>query len=294
MATYNGEQFISQQIKSILEQSYQEFVLFINDDASTDNTYNIAVKFSKSHPDKIFVTRNQTNSGGAKHNFLSMMIKCRDDYVMLCDQDDVWFPDKIEKTLKKMKQQEQIYPDYPLLVHSDLKVVDENLNIISSSYEKYMNSNFSRTAFNQVLIQNTFAGCSAMYNRATANLLRVEPSYCVMHDWWLELVVATFGHITHIDEPTVLYRQHKNNAIGTNAKKKLNASYIKNAIHETFEQAKSLLELYENDLTDSQRDILKKYCDISNVSKMNRWLSLCKLRAFKIGILRNIALFIYV
>lgn len=294
MATYNGARFVSQQIESILAQSYPDFVLFVNDDVSTDGTYDIAVEFSEKYPAKIFVSRNQVNSGGAKHNFLNMMIDHKDDYVMLCDQDDVWLPDKIKDTLEKMKQQERKYPNTPILVHSDLKLVDAELNIIAPSYEKAMNSRFSRTAFHQVLIQNTFAGCSAMYNRAAADLIVSKPPYCVMHDWWLELVVATFGHIAHITEPTILYRQHSDNLIGANVKRNFTAADIKSAIHATFKQAESLFELYENDLTEVQRFILKKYCAIPNTNKLRRWLSMCRLGTFKIGLKRNIALFLYV
>ena len=210
LASYNGEKYIAEQIESLLGQTIQDFKLFICDDKSTDGTFNIVAEYSQKHPEKIFAEQNSENSGGTKHNFLRMMINHKADYVMLCDQDDVWLPDKIEVTLARMKDMESEYgADTPLLVHTDLKVVNENLKTVSPSFKAAMNANYEKTRLRNQIIQNTLTGCTAMYNRALANLITDIPRFTVMHDWWLNVTASAFGRISAIDAQTVLYRQHK-------------------------------------------------------------------------------------
>ena len=174
MAVYNGERYLSEQIDSILAQSHSEFSLHIRDDASSDNTWDILTKYEQRYPDKIKISRRDrdNNSGSAKHNFLGMMVNIKDDYIMLCDQDDVWLPDKIKKTFEKMKEMEGKYgTETPIMVHTDLQVVDQDLKILNPSYKQAMNSNFNRTDFHQVLIQNILTGCTAMYNRSLSSYM---------------------------------------------------------------------------------------------------------------------------
>ena len=302
MATYNGEKYLQEQMDSLLSQTFNDFTLWINDDASVDGTWNILLDYASKHPDKIKLSCNKENSGGAKYNFLEMMSTIKDDYIMLCDQDDVWLPEKIEKTLLRMKELEQQYPNTPILMRTDMQVVDQYLQIISPSYRKLMCSNFDRTGFNQVLVQNTFAGCTAMYNRALAELLDKKPDYCIMHDWWLELAAAAFGKIAHVDEPTILYRQHSDNEVGIKDIRKLSykiklltkGSYIEEAIQATYKQAESFLRVYGHLLTKTQKHVLKKYCAIPNMSRLKRWRTIYNLGAFKNGVSRNIAYFIFV
>ena len=106
LATYNGERYIAGQIESVLAQTYQDFKLYICDDKSTDGTYSIITEYAARYPGKIIATQNEVNSGGAKFNFLNMMVEFNDDYIMLCDQDDVWLPNKVEVSLKKITEME--------------------------------------------------------------------------------------------------------------------------------------------------------------------------------------------
>lgn len=95
---------------------------------------------------------------------------------------------KIERTLFAMeKAEEQTGKETPVLVHTDLTVVDEDLRVLASSYRHTVNGNWQRTALHWELAQNTVTGCTAMYNRALGDLLQDEPSFFVMHDWWLAL-----------------------------------------------------------------------------------------------------------
>lgn len=303
LASYNGEKYIAQQIESILTQTEQNFIIYVNDDCSSDSTYEIEKKYEAMYPDKIKVTRNKKNSGNAKYNFINMMIEHKDDYVMLCDQDDVWLPNKIEITLKKMKSMERRFgKEKPALVHTDLVVVDEKLNVISKSFKKMMNANYDRTKLNNIIIQNTVTGCTAMYNRALAELIIKPKGFFVMHDWWIAVIASAFGNMGHIDYKTILYRQHGKNSIGVRNMKsfKFIINYmfkvgsIKRAIAETYFQAKSLYITYSSKLSKEQKKFLFEYININRKNKFLKILNIFKLNVFKNGFLRNIGYFIYI
>jgi len=303
LATYNGEKYLAEQIDSLLNQTIDDFVIHIQDDASTDSTYEILKAYQSNYPGKIKLTRSEKNSGDAKHNFLHLMSTIKDDYLMLCDQDDVWLPNKIEVTLNKMKELEQQHtPAAPLLVHTDLKVVDQELQMLNPSYRQATVRHYGRTGVNQVLTLNNVTGCTIMYNRALAELLTVKPAFCVVHDWWLQIVAAYLGKIGHVDDATVLYRQHGNNSIGAKdvrtlsykINQALNNSHIKNRINATYPQAESLLEAYRDKLTAKQVELLERFIAIPHIGKFARWQTICNQKLFMDGLSRNIAYFIFV
>ncbi|WP_334100850.1 glycosyltransferase family 2 protein [Anaerotignum faecicola] len=296
MATYNGEKYIAAQIESLLKQSYQDFTIYINDDCSTDRTFAILQEYQKRYPEKIFISENEQNSGNAKHNFIKMMIEKKADYVMLCDQDDVWLPDKIAVTIKRMKSAEKVYgKDMPILVHTDLKIVNCDLHEISDSFFWTMNVDYKKTLLRQQIVQNTLTGCTAMYNLALAKLITVEPNFMVMHDWWLMLVAAAFGKIVTINKATILYRQHGNNAVGTRNMKSLKfmlgffmtkKKYIKRALYDSCMQAESFYCIYKKKLSKEQRRLVWRYAGIKDENKLEKVTEILKLGTFKNGWVR--------
>ena len=303
MATYNGERFIHEQIDSLLDQTYQDFKLYISDDASTDKTFQIISRYAKDNPNKIFVSQREKNSGDAKFNFIDMMLEHRDDYLMLCDQDDVWFKDKIEITLSKMKEMELMYGiGTPILVHTDLEVVDNNLKTISPSFKEAMNADYTKTELRNQVIQNTLTGCTAMYNRALADLIKIEPRYMVMHDWWLILIASAFGKIGSDERQTVLYRQHNKNEIGAKdvrtmrykLDRALHYRKVKKAINITYQQADSFLRTYFEMLSTDQRKLLAAYSDIPNHFKFIRIYRVFSLGTHKNGFSRRVAHIIFI
>lgn len=303
LASYNGEAYIAEQIDSLMSQSERNFKLFIQDDCSSDGTFSIARAYAAKEPGKVSARQNSVNSGGPKHNFIKMMIERKDDYLMLCDQDDVWLPDKIEISLAEMRRQEaERGAETPILVHTDLIVAGKDLRVISPSYKKAMNSNFGKTALRNCVIQNTLTGCTAMYNRALANLITEAPPFTVAHDWWLLLLASAFGRVAPLEARTVLYRQHGGNHTGAKDVRKagfiaaalLNCKQIKKAINATYPQAESLLKLYAGRLSAEQKKFLAAYCDIPNHIKPVRQAKLIRLGTFKNGIARKAANFMFV
>lgn len=215
MATYNGERFVGEQIESIQHQTYQNWRLLVSDDCSSDGTLDV-VKAYAAKDSRISVVSEGVRHGGAKENFMSLLVKSCSPYAMFCDQDDVWFPRKIEASLSKLRGIEGFRPNAPCLVFTDMQVVDSGLNVISPSFERDSNIDPSRTSFPQVLAQSLGAGCTMIFNRPLVELMTFSPAYddMIMHDHWATIVAAAFGSIGYVDEPLSYYRQHGDNSIG--------------------------------------------------------------------------------
>jgi glycosyltransferase involved in cell wall biosynthesis len=166
MSTYNGERYLNQQLDSILAQSVSEWQLFIRDDGSTDSTLDLLQKYANNHPKKIHIITDGENLGACKSFERLLQLHGNADYIAFADQDDVWLPDKIELSLRTIKQAEQQYPNLPIVVHTDLQVVDEHLNEISPSFWQY--SNIRPSLLNDNLhylaICNSVTGCTALLN----------------------------------------------------------------------------------------------------------------------------------
>lgn len=214
MATYNGEKFIEAQIGSLLNQTYQNWHLIIRDDGSTDQSVHILKEYKKQFPTKISILESKKHLGACL-NFGELLQHSTADYVMLCDQDDVWLPEKIEVSFKGMLQLEAKYgKEKPLLLFTDLKVVASDLMVIARSFWEYEKINPNNTTVNRLLVQNVVTGCTIIMNKKLRDLSTPIPSEAIVHDWWTALVASVFGHMHYINIPTVLYRQHGQNDIG--------------------------------------------------------------------------------
>ena len=128
--TYNGEKFLSQQLDSIINQTYKNIRIIISDDCSKDSTQEILKEY-KEKDSRIEIYLQEENLGVVK-NVEFLLNKVENNFYMLSDQDDIWLPNKIEKTFEKLQQEQAD------LVFGDLEVVDENLNTIYESFWKYM------------------------------------------------------------------------------------------------------------------------------------------------------------
>ena len=216
LATYNGAAFLEAQLDSILAQTHENWALVIRDDGSTDKTPEIIEAFRARHPEKVVILEDEAGNLGLVQNFSRLMEHAGTGYVAFCDQDDVWKPEKLELSLQKMRALEAEHgPDKPLLVFTDLTVVDEDLRIIHPSYWRYQGVWPERcNSLGRVLFQNVVTGCTALMNRPLVEKSMPIPGGAVVHDWWVALVAAAFGAAGFIVQPTVLYRQHGKNILG--------------------------------------------------------------------------------
>lgn len=293
LATYNGEQYLREQLESIVNQEYENWVVRACDDASTDDTYNILKEYQEKYPDKIFLTRNEKGFGSAKKNFMNLMKNSSCDYVMCCDQDDVWLPNKISLTLQEMQKNEN--NGIPVLVHTDLKVVDSDLNVLSESF--FEHSNFRKEfGLNEILIQNFVTGCTMMMNRSMVTLMtRVEEcDKILMHDWVASILATSVGKVAFVDIPTMLYRQHAVNSVG--AKKyglalfvsKLKEAKMRQALVDTTVQASVIAELYQDKLDKEKYEFIQQYGTIWEKNKVQRIRFYLKNRVLKKGFPRKV------
>lgn len=297
MATYNGEKYITEQIDSIINQSYSDWQLIISDDCSSDNTVNIIKKYQSEYPDKIFLHENAIRSGSAKANFYRLLSYIDNDYVMFADQDDVWLPEKISITLAMMQTYEKIYGSHnPVLVHTDLYVVDGVLNMVYDSLFDMQNMNYTRNNFNNILVQNIVTGCTVMINKALVRHLFEIPVKSVMHDMWLALVAAAFGKVVFLNHPTILYRQHGNNAEGAKNVKSFEYILYKlfsvGKIHENlllnYAQAGEFLRIYGDFLNPALKNMLYEYSNFSQKSILEKYKIIKKYGLEKQGLVRLI------
>jgi len=298
MAVFNGEKYIAEQIESLLAQTYGQWELFIHDDGSTDCTLSIIQSFVNRYPERIHIVDGEPR-GGAKDNFFFLMRQVQAPYVMFCDQDDVWLPEKVETSFRRMKSmEERSGPDVPLLVFSDLTVTDSNLEIVSERLSVYQKLYPERTAVKDLMIQNVITGCTVMINRALAELaVRPERTdMIIMHDWWCALLAAYFGKISFVDASLMLYRQHGDNSVGAKA---LNSGrYIKNRIKNhrviytsllaTQRQASFFTRAYA--ISDP---VLYGYGNLYERNKLRRMWFYAKHHVHKCGWQRNLGLLIW-
>ena len=213
LATYNGEKYLPEQIKSLQNQTFTDWKLLIRDDGSTDKTINIIIEYAASDS-RINLISDELKRIGACQSFSELLNYAAEaDYVMFCDQDDVWLPNKIEVSIHTIKRIEN-ENDMAALAHTDLIVVNENLEVKSKSYWDYHNINPERKKINHLLIANTVTGCTIIINKKLMNLGYPIPNGVFMHDWWFALLASIFGTIETIHEPLILYRQHSSNSVG--------------------------------------------------------------------------------
>ena len=298
MATYNGEKYVTEQLDSLINQTYKNFKVIICDDCSTDNTMDILRKYESNYPNLFQVYQNEKNSTSAKYNFMDMMIQYKDDYVMLCDQDDVWMPDKIEVTFKAMKDTEAIYgKDASILVHTDAVVTDSNLNKIDSSLKHMIGAPKQINSLKVLCLQNHVTGCTLMYNKALAAHLLRPIGYFVMHDWLIAIIANCFGKIIYVDKSTLFYRQHSDNSMGAKnvnsleykINKIIHGKYVTQALFEAYAQCKTFLDMYYSILDDSQKDILETYSKMSTMNKLSRVKLMITKKMFRQGIKRKVS-----
>lgn len=297
MATYNGEKYLSQQLDSIINQDFKDWKLFIRDDGSTDGTEDVINKYLKKYPDKIEVIKDKTKNLGVKLNFGELMKYSRSKYCMFSDQDDVWLPNKISMTLKRMMDLEEFYDiQKPILIHTDLKVVDKDLQLINRSFWNYMNIDPKRNNLNKLLVKNTVTGCTMMVNSPLKKIVSEIPKECVMHDHWISLVASICGVIESIYAPTILYRQHGNNQVGANKisfLKKI-VKYSKDLKFEFYtEQAEILYKNYNSFISNTDNKILKDFIGLSDDSFIKKRYILIKNNYFTNVILNKIRMFLF-
>ena len=217
MAVYNPEIYIHEQIESILNQTFFCRVnkVILVDDGSDEKNRNILNEYAEKY-DNIFIENNKTDCHGAKNNFLYALTLSTSKYILTCDQDDVWDLDKIEVTYNSFKNLENAYGlSLPLLIATDVEVVDENLELINKSFLEYRKTNKKKFQSKiSLFFRNIYPGCTMGFNRELLEKSLPASEFSMMHDWWLLNVALIEGKVLFVDRTTMKYRQHENNCLG--------------------------------------------------------------------------------
>ncbi|HGI3541611.1 TPA: glycosyltransferase family 2 protein [Streptococcus agalactiae] len=279
MATYNGEKFLAQQIESIQKQTFKEWNLLIRDDGSSDKTCDIIRNFTAKDSRIRFINENEHHNLGVIKSFFTLVNYEVADFYFFSDQDDVWLPEKLSVSLEAAKHKAS---DVPLLVYTDLKVVNQELNILQDSMIRAQ-SHHANTTLLPELTENTVTGGTMMINHALAEKW-FTPNDILMHDWFLALLAASLGEIIYLDLPTQLYRQHDNNVLGARTMdkrfkilregpKSIFTRYWK-LIHDSQKQASLIVDKYGDIMTANDLELIKCFIIIDKQPFMTRlrWL----------------------
>ncbi|WP_404298477.1 glycosyltransferase family 2 protein [Halomonas sp.] len=217
LATWNGERFLPAQLQSLLDQEYTHWRLLAHDDGSSDSTRDILRAFQSEHPERVKFFDDGVKFGSARDNFAYLLSHATAPYVMFCDQDDIWLPFKISLTREIMRLEETQKEGVPILVHSDLVVVNATGDILSSSFLASQRLPHAQSLLDAIVL-NSVTGCTVMLNRAAVDAGSPIPSQAIMHDWWLACrTLQCDGIVRLIELPTMHYRQHGGNAVGSKA-----------------------------------------------------------------------------
>lgn len=273
MSTYNGEQFLAEQIDSIQQQTFKDWQLLIRDDGSSDQTPEIIKSFVAQDPRIVFINEHDRENFGVIKNFFTLIKHDKADYYFFSDQDDVWLEDKLETMLTAARQ----YPDQlPLMVYTDLCVVDQNLQVMNQSMIRSQ-SHHANTELVQELTENTVTGGVAMINHALAERWRTLDNI-IMHDWYLAVLATAIGKLVYIDQPGELYRQHDNNVLGARTFTKRLKTWLSGPskmlekywwlIHASQAQADKILQ--ENELGDEQEAVIRNYIALERLPLSQR------------------------
>ncbi|MDB5222657.1 MAG: putative glycosyltransferase epsH [Chitinophagaceae bacterium] len=202
MAAYNGEKYIWEQLRSIVDQTYPNIEVIITDDDSSDNTLQIIKEFQKKYS-YIFLFSNKTNAGVTK-TFENSIRHCKGEYIAISDQDDIWALNKIEVMVNEVGKEDALY--------SNSQLVDKEGRLLEIDFKSLMNlqSYYSGAPF---LLSNCVPGHTLLMKRDFLNTLLPFPDG-VLFDRWISYCAAANNGLKYIDKPLVQYRQHETNAIG--------------------------------------------------------------------------------
>ena len=303
LAAYNGEKYLAQQLDSIISQTYKDFQIIIRDDGSTDDTVKIILDYQACYPEIVKFVSDGVKSGSPTGNFFKLLKYADSDYIMFSDQDDVWFPDKIKKTLYEMQNLEsQFGKDIPILVFASSQATDENLNPLNNSGVKKIPDKLLK--LNRLLVENCGAGgCVIMSNKSLYKNIGDYSDKIMIYDWWFALYASACGIIRYLPEKLMFYRQHGKNTLGSvnlrglryRLKRFNDRENIKTTIQGYAQQAELFRDRYSEKMSKSSMKILNDFISLNHEKhKLIRIIKLLKGNFLKNDWVRAIAQIIYV
>lgn len=292
LSTYNGEKYIDDQLKSLLSQKSVELHIIIRDDGSSDGTVGKIHKYIAQYPGQISMTENENL--GVVGSFFDLIGRATDgyDYYAFCDQDDVWNDNKLIKGIFLLTQKSQ---GQPLMYCAATQMVDQHLAPLNI----WPNSPPKKLSLYNALIENVCVGCTMIINKKALNIVRSNPPFnlknVIMHDWWIYLVVSTFGEVVFDSEPSILYRQHQSNALGGSTDgwmdkwKKRSRRFLNGQNHHILSnQAKEFKTVYTQLMDIKQRNEVNELIQIQQQNVVKRVIYILKTPFYRQSRIDNI------
>lgn len=250
MSTYNGEKFIREQIESILNQdvcSEMTLELLVRDDGSSDATHTILNEYQEAGKLTWYTGENLRP---AKSFWHLVQTASESDYYAFCDQDDVWFSDKLSRAVRQLA--EKADANKPALYCSAVTVTDQQLNPTGTMCGEYL----AKHDFAYALLYSIAPGCTFVFNDAARQELmryNIYEKTEIIHDWLAYKIIAMKGKVVYDQNPTMYYRQHGNNVIGSQPRGlaglwKKAKGFLNNHSCVRSRVARSLMEVYGEDL----------------------------------------------
>lgn len=274
MATYNGARYIDKQILSIMAQSQGDWKLIIHDDGSTDSTISIVKHFCELDSRITFIDDGFKAHNAANH-FIYMLQFADAPYICFCDQDDIWFENKLELMLRVLETKNN---DTPQVLFSDAYLYHDISNKVDGKLL------FVRpTQLREMLFTNGgIHGSASMFNAKMKEAMMVKQDFVAMHDHVLTLIGCSFGEVSYLDNKLFLYRQHQNNLTGNlnitkigRLRKAFGSNNDKYTLsEETIKGVASFLKAYKNRLNAKDIRIIEQYLELKDYNALKRLLQI--------------------
>jgi len=309
LATYNGAEFLGELLTSLVRQDDQDWTLVVRDDGSTDETPALLSSWASAHPGRLRWVQDGHGRLGPMGNFAALLAASEAEYFLLCDQDDVWLPQKVRRLRESIYAAEAQYgQETPLIVHSDLIPTDRNLNPIAPSYWRYQRMVWpdSNAPWKALTMSNVVTGCAMIGNAALRQAALPIPREAMMHDWWLALNAATTGKIVSDPRASTFYRQHGHNTLGAKSWKMRDGiaralSSPRAAVERTEaillgtrNQARAILESRGDRLKPEAVNFLREYADLASAGILARKTFPVRHRLWYGDPVRNTALMLFI
>lgn len=294
MVTQDAEDFIRDQLNSILAQSIRNFHISIVDAGSKDNTPHILEAYAERYPGRFTLCLEKDRSKSRTEQYLELMKACRDDYIFLCDQDDVWKFDKMERSLAKMKalQSEENWEEIPILVHTDIEICDHHISMKASSWRK-TTEGFDVATFKESLFSNDVFLATILYNRALAEHFTEVPPYCINPAWWASMTALLFGKKVFLENSSISFRDHEDpyekwatpENLDINAGKLSTPKVTHAFLAETYRQAGCFLGQYELSMDRETFEMVQAYSGLAVGNFLDRGKTLWREKFWRKGLL---------
>lgn len=285
LSAYNGEQYIQEQVDSILQQTYTNLELYIRDDGSKDKTLKVLERYKNN--EKIHIIQGE-NKGFIK-SFFELVKSCGDaDYFAFADQDDIWFPEKMQMAVEMLDQQEG---NQPLLYFSNYDFYDGEMNFMEHGRLPSM-----EPSFHNAIVDCLTLGFNSVFNKAARDMLiKHMPQHSCGHDWWVYMLCSGMGKVIFDERVTVKYRRHQKNVSpgGMDFIKfqiwRFKKFFMNDYFSNIRKQMREFYEIYAEQLSQADRELLY-FFSREKYSLKNTFKKICYPKRYRCGIMDELFL----